>query len=88
MERDPEEGEEESSDCNDEEKNSTFVSQIAAWLLGVGLLVSCVLVLVFVSILMAGNQRTREGINRSTAVASGIIAEVGFKSPLVHPFCC
>lgn len=61
---------------NEQEKNMSFNAQVCAWVLA-GAVVALVLVLVvFVGILLAGNQWVAEGVVSSSAAAQQVLPKV------------
>ena len=60
-------------DQDDEIKNATYCEQVFAWVLGVGLLLCCICMIVFVSLLLVGNSLISNGTIGSTDAAVSAI---------------
>ena len=58
-------------DQDDEMKNSSYREQMFAWVLGMGLLLSCISMVVFVSLLLVGSSLIQSG---STDSSDAVIA--------------
>ena len=63
-------------DQDDEIKNATYQEQVFAWVLGVGLLLCCICMIVFVSLLLVGNSLFSNGTKESTDAAVAAIPQV------------
>ena len=63
-------------DQDDEMKNASYQEQVFAWVLGVGLLLCCISMIVFVSLLLVGSSLAKSGSTDSTDAAVATIPQV------------
>ena len=61
---------------DDEMKNASYQEQVFAWVLGAGLLLCCICMVVFVSLLLAGSSLVSYGAMDSAGAAVATIPQV------------
>ena len=63
-------------DQDDEMKNASYREQVFAWVLGVGLLLCCISMVVFVSLLLVGSSLIQSGANDSSDAIIATLPQV------------
>ena len=63
-------------DQDDEMKNASYQEQVFAWVLGVGLVLCCICMIVFVSLLLVGSSLVSKGAKDSANAAVATIPQV------------
>ena len=62
---------------SEQEKNMSFKAQVCAWVMAGAVVVLVLVVVLFVGVLLAGNQWAAEGVGSSSNAAQQILPKVG-----------